>query len=410
MKHSTSLGAVQSTGGEDTLHVGFRVWWDLSEWEGFVVEVSRLKLVAQGAAAGCVFLEWGGLHFEVRGLGRKVGEGPYFSWQLRVAGITWSVMNRRGPGPFGPNVLCEVGSAALMERGVDACYGAMVHGIETLGGRVESDTVSRVDLCVDLPGVPVSEFVQRFRWGRFLTRTRGRDEWTVFPADVHHVGLKCTGLTFGKGGPVVLRIYDKLSECARDERKLSILRARRWGGAPDVATRVEFQLRREVLKELLAVVGSGKGSFADYRLARAGIVAYLVKQWVSVAGHRVTIRNGSRQGLAPCWREVVRAFQSWAGESVGLTRVRRGPVDGSRLVRGALGCLVSAVCRVEDSGELFEWPALRAKFVELLDREGLKVEDLAGLQMDKWIRWSSKGPVAAPSVLDGSGVEGNCPF
>ncbi len=50
----------------------------------------------------------------------------------------------------------------------------------------------------------------------------------------------------------MLRVYDKFLEAVRSPEKLAIMCNHRWGGLPEGgATRVEFQLRGEQIKEIL---------------------------------------------------------------------------------------------------------------------------------------------------------------
>ena len=65
------------------------------------------------------------------------------------------------------------------------------------------DKVSRVDLCVDLPGVDVGKFCTLALHGQSVCRAT--------QDDFHRDRGRFTGVTFGRGD-IVARIYDKVLE------------------------------------------------------------------------------------------------------------------------------------------------------------------------------------------------------
>src|SRR6516225_9582221 len=96
--------------------------------------------------------------------------------------------------------------------------------------------VSRVDIYADMQGC-------EFRpgdLGRFVTRARERT--------TYHMGQRFTGFRFGRGGPILVRVYDKTAEI---ERQGETWPTERWGERRDAGPvwRVELQVRRPVLAE-----------------------------------------------------------------------------------------------------------------------------------------------------------------
>jgi hypothetical protein len=132
--------------------------------------------------------------------------------------------------------------------------------------------LSRMDLCTDLVGIDfkgtdIEEFVMRpRRRTRFLREEKDRDDkrdWTdsfggdedeTERAEEHWSGLSLSGYVFGRGA-VSCRIYDKtreISEASREKIWFRPIWARNgWVGSERV-WRVELQLRREMLKELVS--------------------------------------------------------------------------------------------------------------------------------------------------------------
>lgn len=375
--------SITTTGGEDTARVGFAVDWG----EGWGTLSESLKAAKQQAADGeldLVPLVLGGVLLVVRPHGRRAGSGsgPYFAFQFEHAGLRFAVMNRNAPENATPNVFADYGSVALMDSGFNACHNQAMALIRALGGEVLCDLLSRADVCADLPGVSVSEFTQALNERRWITRAR--------KVAVYYDGAEPTGISFGMGGAVSCRIYDKLTESRHDERKFSLLVERRWGFVPESAVRVEFQLRRDALTSL------GVRTVADYIRCRAEICAYLCENWLRMAADPVD-RENNHQTLAenaPLWDAVRTSFSAWASPpSEKIVRNTRKPLRSEGLLRQAAGCLVSAVVRSNDAGVLYDTGKMYRTCSRLLWAT-LNHMDLEKVQIDKSLRWHASGPSA----------------
>ena len=132
--------------------------------------------------------------------------------------------------------------------------------------------------------------------------------------------------------------------------KQGLLEERRWGSPQTVATRVEFQLRREAIKSF------GIDSIGDYFGKRAGLVAYLTSFWLRLVDSVPDRENNNttRAGTHPLWSRVGDAFEAWAGATKKPARRvgRRLYRDPIRLLKQALGCLMSAVSDLVDGQDL----------------------------------------------------------
>ena len=204
--------------------------------------------------------------------------------------------------------------------------------IESLGGIIRKEKLSRVDIALDMPGVGMDEFFAAFNEKRYISRIKS------------HGFTESNGLTLKFGeSPLLLRIYDKLAEtkkCA-NSLKAFAMQDRRWGGKiPDKAIRVEFELRRDALKE------RGIDSVDDYFTKRADLVNYLVRGWFRFTTESVDRenKNQSRAEVLPLWKDVQTAFESWAGSPVGcsLEPLNLEAVDVSQCFKQALGVIKAA--------------------------------------------------------------------
>ncbi len=85
----------------------------------------------------------------------------------------------------------------------------------------------------------------------------------------------------------------------------------RWGGLPEGgATRVEFQLRGEQIKEIL-----GTTDYEVVRASRAKLIEWVTDQWCRFTEEPVDRENKhqSRAVVSKLWQSVVECFQAWAG-------------------------------------------------------------------------------------------------
>jgi len=178
-----------------------------------------------------------------------------------------------------------------------------------------------------MPGVGMSDFFAAFKEERYICRARS----------ISYTKSNGVTLKFGES-PLLLRIYDKLAEtqkCA-NPLKAFAMKDRRWDGVlPEQATRVEFELKREALKE------RGIDSPDDYFMKRADLVNYLVREWFLFTKESVDRenKNQSRAEVLPLWKDVQTAFESWAGSPAGcsLAPLNREAVDVTQLFKQMLG-------------------------------------------------------------------------
>jgi hypothetical protein len=183
---------------------------------------------------------------------------------------------------------------------------------------------------LDLPGIGMDEFAAAFHERRYVTRTKARGFHESDGVSVY----------LGKS-PLILRIYDKVAEMARgwNPVKSLLMVMRRWGGAePEKASRVEFELRRDALKE------HGIDTPADYFAKRGDLAAYLCGEWVRFTSSAVDRDNTARAAVLPLWLAVTAGFKAWTGEPTGLplTPLDRGQVDVRQLEKQAVGVLLTA--------------------------------------------------------------------
>lgn len=197
--------------------------------------------------------------------------------------------------------------------------------------------MSRVDFCVDLPNVVVEDFARAALSENLVCLAKSSALYFQGAMRFSNV----TGLTFGKGD-IVLRIYDKKLETEHSPEKRAYLEHYRWGGHVKSAVRVEFQIRRNKLKDW------NMGTLEGYLKERAARVAYLTTNWARVVVDKHGGRsNVSRAGISNIWVKVQEAFEAWMGkaEPAKPEKAKLKPLHEPSLVRQAVGCFKSLLAQ-----------------------------------------------------------------
>ncbi len=322
------------TGGEDMMilnaSVTWRHWRDLRS----IFEGGRLDSILTGELVPLKVYEQ---NFLVHPNGSGFGYG-YAKYKLEAGGIVFAIQDKSGGEPGCFNVRILAGSLVCMfykSHGLKKHIEAI---LSSIGGRLQELQVSRVDLCVDLPGLDITEFCDAFWEKRFVTRARF--------GSVYFRDWKKSGVQIGKGD-ILLRIYEKALETKRKGLKWEYLCKHRYRDNPDKAVRVEIQLRRPVLKEM------GINTYDDYEREKPGIAEYVLTNWVRLHKNDVDRenRNQDKGEEHPLWTKVREAFKAWTG-TVGeiVTRVKRCKAKAKALIKQAIGCLSAA--QFEDTGSL----------------------------------------------------------
>lgn len=164
-----------------------------------------------------------------------------------------------------PSIRVEINSETLWRKGPHNTYERILRLISYAGGSIVSDKPSRADLCVDM-------LFDSKLWKLDLIlyrATRARD-WEIAGENKIIKQLKV-----GRE-KILCRIYDKALEIKTKGKKEWFYEI--WGidEVPEGsrAIRVEFQIRREILKEL----GADKGT--DFFRLCNEIWAYCTKKWL----------------------------------------------------------------------------------------------------------------------------------
>jgi len=234
-----------------------------------------------------------------------------------------------------PSAMVEIRSEVLWRIGVKQCIAALKFLLQGSGAKSILLKPSRVDLCVDL-------LFPAAAWDMHLTHyrvTRAQDSQAFIHQD------RLTGFTIGKG-KFLARIYDKAFEIDRKSKKTWMYRIWNVKEVPKDkrVIRVEFQIRREGLKELAIE------TFDSFMKHQANVWRYCTDNWLKFMDrpgkHQVTQRE-----ILPWWVSVQEGYQG-AQDANPLVRAEAFRKDRERIFRQSQGLLTSLVAlHLEDTEE-----------------------------------------------------------
>ena len=253
--------------------------------------------------------------------------------------------------------------------------------------------ISRIDVCADVQGWNPPEDPRAYTT---------RAEY----ADVHYVRKQFTGITFGRGGPIVARIYDKTKEITVSGkawfRDLWATSADYDPGQP--VWRLEFQLRREGLGGFrLDRSGRRLRKLDDICPATGQLWRLLCSRWLALRCRSA----GDRQQLQPEW-EAIRtgAFgdASWNACTENLYRIARAE-SGARCVAQLSGYLSRGLAGLAyRDGVPLDVDALTPELLEEVRRHtarrGTSIEERATEHVKTW-RQQERAAFAGPPPFQG---------
>jgi hypothetical protein len=332
------------SGGEDWLEVS--LYLEHREFGRLAKLLDKARKAAEEGRKGDDEIVIGGRRFLVRPVGASAGKQKnriYYRWQLQAEnGLILQLMNRDKPHATMPNGSLRATSLLLTQIGAREVWRQATAIIDALKCNLTGNKLSRVDPCVDLPRVRVTVFSEPFAAGQCVTRARAlgeyiNEEYFAFAdLSMHRLGRIQTGFVVGRDG-LCLRIYDKIRESNNSPEKLDALIAARWGEFPRIATRVEYQIRRERLKQF------GVDAIEDWFAKRAEICQYLCCEWFRLTDGPVDHNHADRSAKLPAWTEVGESFAAWTGsaEYGTFTPLRTSSLPPSQLLQQVIGLFVS---------------------------------------------------------------------
>jgi hypothetical protein len=286
--------------------------------EPIELELERLKLCAQStepaerAHASVLVADHS---FQVLGRGSK--RHPFL-----LSNQHYHLQLSRAQASSMPLIYAKISSELLTLTGLDRSVNALNNLASVIGWDYELAKVSRVDLCVDLdgfqlPSIPLDHFVCRSKEKRFYA-----------------AGTSMTGLSVGEGGDLMCRIYNKTVELKKSKKYYLHEVWKSCEATGEDVWRVEFQFKREVLRQL------GVNSVDDLKKQQNSLWDYAT-DWLQFNYPVGKDSNRGRMKTYPFW-EIVKAAKFNEEPRHKLRRISKSQKpDDDFLFLNGLGALTS---------------------------------------------------------------------
>lgn len=273
--------------GIDTLNLSINVEWSKTN---FLNSLHSRLAEAQSIRKEVPFIlteegESGGIPFMLQPHGKQG-----YTWLLLGTDYCLRVMDWITPKSR-PSIIAELRSELLWRLGPLEAIQRLVAALEHQGGIILSVKPSRADLCMDV-------LFHEEDWNSSLMEnmvTRANSD------EVFRKHQELTGIAIGRG-VLSARIYDKGKEIATQSGKTWFYDLWGFKEIPEGrrVVRIEFQLRREVLKEL------GCKNLEAFVLSLPHLWSYCTKKWLKFMT-KPGEHHTQRKTLA-WWRAVQDSF------------------------------------------------------------------------------------------------------
>ena len=372
--------------GVDTLVVAIDVTWISSNLFRYL---EKLKIEAKGGVGespGILMTEdksdeW---HFNVKAHGVKG-----YEWLLDSREFTLRIGNWKSPQSR-PSVMAEIGSESLHVLGPGDAVNRIIGLLEDAGGSIVGVKASRVDLYIDI-------LLPECVWSLGLMKyavTRASD---VSP---HFRHGQLTGISIGKG-VVSARIYDKFLEIKQQSKKFWMFDV--WGvdKVPEgkKIIRVEFQLRREGIKEMRLE------TLDDFLENIENVWAYCTNKWLKFQDHPGAHHT---QRFTLKWWEVVQNGFNGVQDPKPIVRSKAFRTDVIQLMRQAFGQITSLqAALLEEQGaeinkrvDMFETVEAYLKVVDEDGKDERALNENIALKRARYHRVKTKVDKRKTALID----------
>lgn len=292
------------------------------------------------------------------------GRASRLEFRLEWCGVVIGLSPRKAPSRMLYNFYLKVSGEPCLVVGFDRVREVVASCLAEWDGVVIDEWVHRLDLCLDVPGLDLSQSIfPACHAGQYLSTMRRNSS--------HRDCVQTTGFSIGSSPGARLTIYDKLAEVkhTNDSAYGLAMIERRWNGiVPEAAARIEYQLHREFFHQFYGFKSAQEvlGRLSD-------IVERLVqneKRPFFEITDSVPDRKGRHQCRAntlPEWAEIVRLIRECVGKpGRSPVRLKGELINPKRATANAIGYLTSAEAEL---GVLIEGRSgLVTFFSELIDR------------------------------------------
>jgi hypothetical protein len=306
----------------DTVHFGIDVIDFYEKAKNLLNELKNLKKLGQEVKnAQQIRLNELLLTVELAG-------ARFYAYRLTCKDFTVLIADM--PVHDNPPVKVQFSSGYLWSYGYKQAYDLFSDWFQASTGlKISGTRISRLDICVD---TDECSFNQSDILG-VVTYSKSKTLHYVSDVDdVNYSGRSFTGLTIGRGKSILCRIYDKTREIQKSGKDWfkDIWQKNEWNEESPV-WRVEFQLRRNVLKEF------GINSVEDTFSSIDSLWKYLTTQWLQ-------IKNPDKNQKVTYWKnkkkwQIIQSAVDYDVPVIARSKVKKGNLK--KLMDQVGGLLIS---------------------------------------------------------------------
>lgn len=266
-----------------------------------------------------------------------------------------------------PSVMMSIRSETLWRLGVKKSIQMILDYLVSAGGKISTIKLSRVDLCVDviMPEACWSLEILNYSVSRC----------NKIAAYMGNKIEKLQTIEIGtRKSPIMARLYDKPLEIIEKSNKEWMYDVWKLEQVPDGSKiiRIEFQLRREVLKQL------NLNSHIDLFKYYGNAWAYCTKEWLNFKDNPGKHQTNQRRTLS--WWEVVQNGFMKMQNPEPLIRFRASDSDEERLIAQTFGYLSSIqALGIETTGDNAD---LKSSFENVVFHFPFKAKEFGKGQQD----------------------------
>ena len=336
----------------DTLHLS--VYADLSG-SNLLEEIEKAREVAREFERDCIPFTYFSPQWNVHRSGRR-----FFTYHISMADTHVYFNKRSVHGDF-PTCLIEIGSMSSHHPGAFSVFQDIQKFLKSCDISIRKHHVTRVDLSTDFVNINFQD-LDLHNIEKWITR--------AIDAHVHYSGRSVSGVSIGKGA-LMLRVYDKRKELnvKRATAKTDFFN-RQWGLVSDdkktPVVRVEFQYRREALKEFKTDDLNRIETVDDLQGVLNGMWGYSSKAWAKHSENEVDRSNNNQSRdavISPFWQLVQLVDFNRKNPNLWRHREKNQHVNVKALIDQGVGCLISAVAASIEKMEDFRDVAIDASTI-----------------------------------------------
>ncbi len=224
----------------------------------------------------------------------------FYPYILKAGDVTLLLSSRDSESSI-PSARLQIGSISC-QNGTREIFDTIKKWLHLYGLKLVRNSVSRVDVCHDFMVNLKDRRLKLYNDDYIVSKAR--------KSSLHRENRKISGVQYGRGD-IVLRIYDKLQELkgSHNLHKLHFF-MEKWGKELEKrkenkslshVTRVEFQLRGDVLKEFFK-----HGTYNEMIKNIYKIWKYLTNDWFRHCSHEIDRdnRHQDKSRLSYFWQTV----------------------------------------------------------------------------------------------------------